>query len=131
MVYDDRCYLCSRFAGAVGLLGGGGLRTAGHHSEAGVRLRREVLGPGALEMFWFVDGRTAYGGRAALLPLLGAIIRGRAGGGGAAGGAPPAAAGGAAGGGAGGSCGTECGDARAVFLRSASLLTHSRTVRIG
>ena len=46
----------------------------GHYSEFGVKLRKTILGESALEMFWVIDKKTAYGGRAALLPLLRVII---------------------------------------------------------
>jgi hypothetical protein len=67
-------------------------------------------------MFWFVDGKTAYGGRAALCPLFRELING-----------------------SGkklqktddmGVCDVECKTAKAVFVRSASLLTHSKTILI-
>jgi hypothetical protein len=46
----------------------------GHYSEFGLKLRQTILGESALGMFWLIDEKTAYGGRAALLPLLRAII---------------------------------------------------------
>jgi len=46
----------------------------GHYSEIGGKLRKTTLGESALEMFWLIDNKTAYGGRAALLPLIKAII---------------------------------------------------------
>lgn len=117
VVYDDRCSLCAAFARLVGAASGGRLPLVGHYTPEGARLRADALGPGALEMFWFVDGRTAYGGRAALAPLLLAILLRR----GAGGGRPAAAGCGAAGGG--GAC--------SVLARSASLLTRSRRVELG
>ena len=121
VLYDDRCYVCARFARAVGALGRGGLATVGHYSETGEGLRG-MLGPDALEMFWFVDGRTAFGGRAALLPLLREVVRAalsrRTGGKSKKMPEPDVP------------CATRCRGAGAVFLRSASLLSNSRTVRI-
>jgi len=66
-------------------------------------------------MFWFIDDNMAYGGRAALLPLFSAIISAR------------------------GevdkisiqeSCDIGCKDVKAVFLRSASLLSNSKKIKI-
>ncbi len=116
VIYDDRCYLCVRFARIVSTLGRGRLMTIGHYSRTGEDLRKRILDSSALEMFWFVDGKTAFGGRAALLPLLRAVMfskkaRREA--------ARPD-----------GSCKSECKNVRAVFFRSASLLSNSRTVRI-
>jgi predicted DCC family thiol-disulfide oxidoreductase YuxK len=74
LVYDNQCYLCMKFAKMVEFLTRGSLTIIGHHSERGVKLRKTILGESALEMFWLIDKKTAYGGRAALLPLLIAII---------------------------------------------------------
>ncbi len=116
VIYDDRCYLCIKFAGLVKLLGGGKMTFTGHYSGLGEKLRSEVLDSSALEMFWFVDETTAYGGRAALLPLLKTIIFGskrhlepvdvQE------------------------SCKTGCKNVKSVFLRSASLLSNSKTITI-
>ena len=38
------------------------------------KCRDEILDESALEMFWFIDSNTAYGGRAALGPLFSAIL---------------------------------------------------------
>ena len=46
----------------------------GHYSKMGGKLRKTILGESALEMFWLIDNNTAFGGRAALLPLIKAII---------------------------------------------------------
>lgn len=73
-----------------------------------------MLGPGAAEVFWFVDGRAACGGRAGLLPLAREIAWRRR--------RSPAAGGG------GGACGASCSGPGAVLVRSASLLTRSRRV---
>ena len=68
------------------------------------------------EMFWFIDEKTAYGGRAAINPLFSAIFRvnkknaqnkiied---------------------------SCNLSCKSPKAVFFRSASLLTHSKRINL-
>ncbi|TBR10837.1 MAG: hypothetical protein EPO62_02830 [Candidatus Nitrosotenuis sp.] len=88
----------------------------GHYTDLGEKIRGQVLDSSALEMFWFVDGKTAFGGRAAIIPLVSAIIShsGKA--------AHHTVDDGA--------CGSECRTAKAVFLRSASLLSHSRKIKI-
>jgi len=73
VVYDNQCYLCVKFAKTVEFLSRGNLTIIGHYSDPGIKLRK-MLGESALEMFWLIDKKTAYGGRAALLPLLRAII---------------------------------------------------------
>ena len=115
VIYDNECYLCIKFAKFVNFLARGRLRIIGHYTEIGKKIREEVLDSSALDMFWFVDGKTAYGGRAGLCPLLLAIIR------------------------ANGSaedlniqelCDLNCKNTKAVFLRSASLLTNSKKIKI-
>ncbi len=115
VLYDNQCYLCIKFAKFVNLLARGRLRIVGHYSELGKRLREEILDSSALDMFWFVDKKTAYGGRAGLLPLMSAIIRAnesvkdlniQE------------------------SCDLDCKTTKAVFLRSASLLTNSKKIKI-
>jgi hypothetical protein len=100
----------------VNFLARGKMLLVGHYTELGEKMRKEILDSSALEMFWFVDGRTAYGGRAALGPLFLALIQSK---------------------GAGNSklqdtnsCSMECKNAKAVFVRSASLITHSKKLRI-
>ena len=46
----------------------------GHYTEFGGTIREKILEDDALEMFWFIDKKTAYGGRAAIIPLLSAIL---------------------------------------------------------
>lgn len=115
VLYDDQCYVCSKFAGIIDRLGRGRLTIIGHYSETGASIRADILDSGALEMFWLVDGKKAYGGRAALRPLTRTILLGkrrefehpRQ-----------------------DTHQTKCKTAKAVFLRSASLLSNSRTINI-
>jgi hypothetical protein len=115
VLYDNQCYLCVKFAKFVNFLARGRLRIVGHYTDLGKKLREDILDSSALEMFWYVDGKTAYGGRVGLLPLMSAIIR------------------------ANGNTGDlniqesydlDCKTTKAVFLRSASLLTNSKKIKI-
>ena len=115
VIYDNHCYLCIKFAKFVNFLARGRLRIVGHYTDLGKKIRDDILDSSALEMFWLVDGKTAYGGRAGLRPLLSAIIQ------------------------ANGrdedlsiqeSCDLSCKNTKAVFLRSASLLTNSKKIKI-
>ncbi len=117
VIYDNQCYLCTKFAKAVNFFSRGKLHLVGHYSSLGEKIRNEILDSSALEMFWFVDEKTAYGGRAALGPLFSAILSSK------------------------GSkensvsieeaCDTGCKTAKAVFFRSASLLTNSKKIKLG
>jgi len=116
MVFDDKCYVCIKFAKVVNYLTKGRLRMVGHYTEFGKLIRDDFLGDDALEMFWFMDKNTAYGGRAALRPLISAIFN------------------------LDGtntnkisiqeSCDIGCKDSFAVFFRSASLITHSKKISL-
>jgi len=116
VIYDNECYLCVQFAKFVNFLAKGRLHFVGHYTDFGKQIRESVLDSNALEMFWFIDNKTAYGGRAALGPLLSAILN------------------------IGkknaqknviqGSCELGCKSPKAVFFRSASLLTNSKKIKI-
>ena len=75
VIYDNECYLCIQFAKFVNFLTKGRLRLVGHYTDFGKQIRDSVLDSSALEMFWFIDKKTAYGGRAAIVPLLSTILR--------------------------------------------------------
>ena len=116
VVYDNRCYLCVQFAKFVNFLAKGRLRFVGHYTDFGKKIRENTLDSNALDMFWFIDNNTAYGGRAALGPLLTAIfnvskkkIQNRI---------------------VEDSCELGCKSPSAVFFRSASLLTNSKKIKI-
>jgi len=116
MIYDDKCYVCIKFAKLMNFLAKGKLRMIGHYTDLGKKIRNEILDDDALEMFWFINKETAYGGRAAIIPLLSEILRVhdrkfneisiQE------------------------SCDIGCKDSLAVFFRSASLITHSRKIKI-
>ena len=116
VIYDNECYLCVQFAKLVNFLAKGRLHFVGHYTDFGKQIREDVLDSNALEMFWFIDTNTAYGGRAALGPLFSAIfnvskkkIQNKI---------------------VENSCELGCKSPSAVFFRSASLLTNSKKIRI-
>ena len=116
VVYDNQCYLCIKFAEMVNTVANGKITFIGHYTKTGEKIRKEMLDSSALEMFWFIDKKTAYGGRAALWPLFLAIMTRK------------------------GNnskefneknnCFMECKNAKAVFLRSASLITNYKKISI-
>lgn len=116
LLYDNKCYLCAKFANAVDFLARDKFSIIGHYTDLGESLRKQFLDSSALEMFWFIDENTAYGGRAALLPMMRALFSTR----------PrkqrkQANL---------ESCDTGCRTTKAVFVRSASLFTHSKKITI-
>lgn len=123
VLYDNHCYLCTKFAGIINRLGGKKLAVIGHYSPTGIQLRQNVLDSDALKMFWFIDKKTAYGGRAALLPLLKTIlyVKNRQ---------DPLNHYDAAQHLDTTVCQDQCKNVKSVFLRSASLLTRSKKIQI-
>ncbi|MGI0011798.1 MAG: hypothetical protein ACREAE_10415 [Nitrosopumilaceae archaeon] len=116
MIYDDKCYLCAKFAEIINLFARGKLLIVGHYSDFGMKFKSEIFPQNydSTKMFWFVDNKTAYGGRAALIPLITSILTSKikssvqwdiqS------------------------SCSTECKTPKAVFLRSKSIFTNSEKI---
>ena len=114
VVFDNQCYLCVKFAKFVDFFARGKMTMVGHYSDFGTKIRNEILDESALDMFWFIDKKRAYGGRAALFPLLKSIfskkteksssMRVDE------------------------NCQQDCKTVKAVFLRSSSLLTNSKKI---
>ncbi len=115
VIYDDQCYLCVKFAKVVNFLARGRLRLVGHYTELGKKLRESILDSSALEMFWFVDNEIAYGGRSALIPLIKGIRR--------ANNKTDSIS-------VQESCDIGCKNPKAVFIRSFSLITNSKKIKL-
>jgi len=116
VIYDNECYVCTQFARFVNFLAKGRIHLVGHYTDFGKQIRDSTLDSSALDMFWFIDNKTAYGGRAALSPLFSAIlncneknVQNKI---------------------AQDYCNTDCKSPKAVFFRSASLLTNSKKIKI-
>ena len=116
IVFDDQCYLCGQFIKIVNFFARDKITIIGHYSDFGKKIRDEILDESALDMFWFIEKEVAYGGRAALLPLIKAIISNK-------------------------SkispiikinidCQQECKTIKAVFLRSFSLISNSKKINL-
>ena len=114
VLFDDQCYVCIKFATIVNFLARGKITMVGHYSNFGIKIRDEILDESALEMFWFIDEKRASGGRAALFPLIKAIFSTK-------------------------SrktkftqmdniCSDDCKSAKAVFVRSFTLITNSKKI---
>ena len=114
IVFDNHCYLCMKFAKIVDFFARGKMTIVGHYSDFGEKIRNEILDDSALEMFWFIDKKRAYGGRAGLLPLLKSIFSTKL---------KKSTVGGFD-----GKCQQDCKTVKAVFLRSFSLLTNSKKI---
>ena len=78
MIYDDKCSSCTVFAKYAFESSRSQIDCIGHYSNDGEELRKLVFPPNykETEMFWIITSNCAYGGRSALLPLVGLIIKG-------------------------------------------------------
>ena len=116
VVFDDLCYLCTKFVNIVNFLSRDKLTIIGHYSDQWEKIRNQILDDTALEMFWLIDEKIAYGGRAAIVPLIRAMITSKkknsknikfeS------------------------NCKQECKTIKSVFIRSASLLSNSKKIEL-
>jgi len=114
VLFDNQCYLCMKFAKIINFFARNKITIIGHYSDFGKKIREEILDETALDMFWFISKKRAYGGRAALFPLIKSIliektkktstIKINE------------------------ECQQDCKTVKAVFLRSTSLITNSKTI---
>ena len=116
VVFDDQCYLCGQFIKIVNFLAREKITIIGHYSDVGIKIRTEILDESALDMFWFIEKETAYGGRAALFPLIKAIISNKSK-------KLPITK-------INNDCQQECKTIKAVFLRSFSLISNSKKINL-
>ena len=116
MLYDDKCYLCTKFAKIVNSLANGKISIIGHYSKKGEEIREKFLDNSALDMFWLIDEKTANGGRAGIIPLIRSILSSK-------------------------NkktnrididteCQQECKNVKSVFIRSASILSNSKKIEL-
>lgn len=76
LIYDDRCYHCSKFAGIIKSIAGKNILIVGHYADLGMQIKSEIFKENydPTRMFWFVTDKAAYGGRAGVFPLLLSIL---------------------------------------------------------
>lgn len=116
IVFDDQCYLCGQFIKIVNFFARDKITIIGHYSDFGIKIRDEILDESALDMFWFIEKEVAYGGRAALRPLIKAIISNKSK-------KLPITK-------INNDCKQECKTIKAVFLRSFSLFSNSKKINL-
>ena len=116
IVFDNQCYLCVKFAKFVDFFARGKMKMIGHYTEEGEIIREKFLDESALEMFWFIDGKKAYGGRSALLQVIKTIFSNKLK-------RFPTK-------GINEQCSQDCKSVKAVFVRSTSLISNSKIIKI-
>ena len=116
-LYDNKCYVCSKFAQIVSFLSRGSIIMVGHYTDEGQKVMERLRHPNAFEMFWFINAKCAYGGRAALLPIIKCMLK-------------PSKSNKPALSSKTDSCSTQCKTVKSVFLRSISIMKNSETINL-
>lgn len=114
VLFDNQCYLCMKFAKTVNFLARGKITMIGHYTILGEEIRENILDESALDMFWFINQKRAYGGRAALLPLIKSIFSEKR---------KKSSISRIS-----DDCKQDCKTVKAVFVRSSSLITNSKII---
>ena len=69
LIYDDKCYSCTRFAQIAKSLSRGWIRIAGHYYSPEARQAKSIIFPAgydATKMFWLINRNGAFGARSGL-----------------------------------------------------------------
>lgn len=119
LIYDDLCSSCTTYAKYVNKIVNGKITMLGHYSKDGKEFKNEIfpVGYDGLEMSWFVTPIAAYGGRKGLMKLLQYIFSLKE-----------------------GEfdenifdlqeCTTDCRTAKGVMIRSCSILTQGKIIKV-
>ena len=74
VLFDNQCYWCEKFIKIINFFARDKIPIVGHYSDFGIKIRNKILDESALDMFWFINKNMAYGGRAAIIPLVDTIL---------------------------------------------------------
>ena len=74
VLFDNQCYWCEKFIKIINFFARDKIPIVGHYSDFGIKIRNKILDESALDMFWFINKNMAYGGRAAIIPLVNTIL---------------------------------------------------------
>ena len=74
VLFDNQCYWCEKFIKIMNFFARDKIPVVGHYSDFGIKIRNKILDESALDMFWFINKNMAYGGRAAIIPLVNTIL---------------------------------------------------------
>ena len=120
LIYDDLCTSCTNYAKMVNYLVKERITMIGHYTPQGKELKKNIFPEGyeGLEMSWFVTETCAYGGRAGLIQMIRHMLFSRK------------------------TrttvpnqfdmelCTTDCKTVKGVFIRSCSIMSHSKKIAI-
>jgi hypothetical protein len=81
LIYDDKCYSCTKFAKIAGTLSRGWIRIAGHYYSQEAKEAKNAIFPpdyDSTKMFWLVNKKGAHGARSGLPQVIKEILIGLA-----------------------------------------------------
>jgi hypothetical protein len=81
LIYDDRCYSCTKFAKYVNIFSRGWIRNIGHYQEEGIKIKNIIWSDksdldNSLKMSWLITKDHVYGARSEIIPIIKEIIIG-------------------------------------------------------
>ena len=79
LIYDDKCYSCTKFAKAAQFLSRGRIRIAGHYYSQDAKEAKDMIFPqdyDATMMFWLINKAGAHGARSGLPQVFKEILAG-------------------------------------------------------
>lgn len=79
LIYDDKCYSCTRFARIASALSRGWIKTAGHYYSQEAKEAKAAVFPEGYDptnMFWLINSRGAFGARSGLPRVAREIVVG-------------------------------------------------------
>jgi len=120
LIYDNLCTSCTSYAKKINFLMKGKITMIGHYTPQGKEFKNNIFPEGyeGLEMSWFVTESCAYGGRAGLIQLIRYILFSKKNSKAISNQFDLE------------SCTTDCKTVKGVFIRSGSIMTHSKKIII-
>ena len=120
LIYDNLCTSCTSYAKKINFLVKGKITMIGHYTPQGKEFKNNIFPEGyeGLEMSWFVTESCAYGGRAGLIQLIRYILFSKKNSKAISNQFDLE------------SCTTDCKTVKGVFIRSCSIMTHSKKIII-
>jgi hypothetical protein len=120
LIYDNLCTSCTNYAKFVNSLVKQKIIMVGHYTPQGNELKKSIFPNGyeGLEMSWFVTENCAYGGRSGLFQLIKYIFFSKKNNQATSNQFDM------------NKCTTDCKTAKMVFIRSCSIISHSKKIAI-
>ena len=121
LIYDNLCSSCTTYAKYVNKITSGKITMLGHYTQEGKDFKNQIFPQGyeGLEMSWFVTKNFAFGGRKGLIKLIKYMFSMKKGNGFPINKFDL------------NECTTDCRTVKGVMIRSCSILTDGKVIKIG